>query len=248
VAAEKIGIEGRVSFYEQAGALRDFVQNHLLQLAALTLMEPCPHNYDFADLPERRLTALEQLRPPPPDEFDKKAFRAQYKGYRQEVGNSKSITETFVALELNSRDPRWQGVPIYLATGKNLDQKLTQIRINFKRSSASEANTLILRIQPREAVELDLWVKRPGYERDLQKKTLSFYYEQEFKDRLPDAYEQVLVEAMRSSRTLFTSNDEVLASWQILQPVLARWSMSADNLHFYKPGSSAEEILALKSG
>jgi glucose-6-phosphate 1-dehydrogenase len=242
VAAESIGIEGRAELWESTGILRDFVQSHLLQLAALTLMEPCPPDFDFADLPKRRLAALQQLSVPA-DKLDTSVVRGQYEGYREEVDNPKSTAETFAALQLQSSDPRWQAVPIYLACGKNLDQKLTQIRINFKRGSETEANMLVLRVQPREGIELDLWVKRPGYERAVEKKTLSFSYEQDFKDRLPNAYEQILVDAIRGSHSLFASSQEVLESWRILQPIIDYWKLSKDDLIIYKPGSSVEEVL-----
>jgi glucose-6-phosphate 1-dehydrogenase len=241
VAAEKIGVGGRGGFYEQTGALRDIIQSHLLQLAALTMMDPCPHDFDFADLPARRLAALRQLKVA--KDLESSLMRGQYRGYRREVGNAESASETFVALKLQSADERWQGVQVYLASGKNLDQKLTQIRINFKKVRDAEANTLILRVQPREGIELDLWVKQPGYERRLQKKSLSFYYEQNFEDRLPDAYEQVIVDVLRGSHTLFASGEEVLESWRILQPVLDFWSKGDGALKIYKPGSSVEQVL-----
>lgn len=242
VIAEKIGIEGRGNFYEQTGALRDIIQSHGLQLAALTLMEPCPHDFDFNDLPARRLAALRQLAVPK-EELSRAEIRAQYEGYQKEADNPNSTTETFAALKLESSDPKWADTPVYLATGKALDQKLTQIRINFKKDDNSEPNTLVLRLQPREGIELDLWVKQPGYERKLQKKTLSFSYEQDFDDRLPNAYEQILVDAMRGSQSLFASSGEVLESWRIIQPVLEHWTAQMAELKKYEPGSSAEDIL-----
>ncbi|MBX4188815.1 glucose-6-phosphate dehydrogenase (NADP(+)) [Candidatus Saccharibacteria bacterium] len=242
VTAESIGIEGRVKLWESTGSLRDFLQSHLLQLAALTIMEPCPHDFDFSDLPKRRLVALKQLYVDKND-LDKTAIRAQYDGYRDEVDNPDSKAETFVALQLHSSDPRWKNVPIYLATGKKLDRKLTQIRINFKKDREAEANMLTLRIQPNEAIELDLWVKRPGYERELQKKTLSFSYEQDFEDRLPNAYEQILVDAFRGSHSLFASSEEVLESWRIIQPVIDYWQQDDSEVKQYKSGSTIEELL-----
>jgi glucose-6-phosphate 1-dehydrogenase len=241
VVAEEIGIEGRAHFYEQTGALRDIIQSHGLQLAALTLMEPCPHDFDFNDLPARRLAALKQLNVA--DTMDRSAVRGQYQGYKDEAGNPASSVETFAALELHSSDPRWQTVPIYLATGKNLDQRLTQIRINFKKDNSSAANTLIMRVQPREGIELDLWVKQPGYERQLQKKTLSFSYAQDFEERLPNAYEQIIVDALRGSQSLFAGSGEVLESWRIIQPVLDSWQSSDKGIKIYRPGSSVEDIL-----
>jgi glucose-6-phosphate 1-dehydrogenase len=242
VAAEEIGVEGRTAFYEQTGALRDFVQSHLMQLAALTLMEPYSDLFDFSDLSKRRAEVLRHLEISKAD-LGQTVVRAQYEGYHEEVGNLGSTIETFVALKLISNHQRWEGVPIYLATGKKLDQRLTQIRVNFRQTNNAEANTLIIRIQPREGIELDIWVKKPGYERQLEKKTLSFSYQQNFQDRLADAYEKVLVDAIRSDQSLFASSEEVIASWQILQPVLDYWKTNPDKLKIYKPGSSVEEIL-----
>jgi glucose-6-phosphate 1-dehydrogenase len=168
--------------------------------------------------------------------------RGQYKGYQEEVDNRGSNTETFVSLGLASHDERWKNVPLRLVTGKNLKEKLTEIRVYFKEIDSSEKNLLILRIQPREAIEMQLWVKRPGYERRLQKLPLEFTYEKHFK-RLPDAYEQVLVDAMQSNHSLFAGSEEVLESWRILQPVQDKWSMDSDSPVIYKPGSTVEEIL-----
>lgn len=242
VAAETIGIEGRAAFYEQTGALRDVIQSHLMQLAALVLMEPCTEVFAFSELPQRRLAAMKALQLPPADHFAQNIKRGQYQTYRQEVNNPRTTVETFAALTLTSNDRRWQGVPIRLITGKSLNQKTTEICIYFKKNYASEANLLTLHIQPREGIELDLWVKEPGYERKLQKLPLSFAYENHF-GRLPGAYEQVLVDAMRGSQSLFASNEEVLASWAVLQPVLERWSMNGADLSFYRPGSSIEAVL-----
>ena len=241
VAAEKIGIGMRGGFYEQTGALQDMIQSHLLQLAALTLMDPCPHDFDFADLPQRRLAALKKIKARRAD-FKDSLFRGQYSGYRQEVGNPNSQIETFIALKLVSNDPRWRWVPVYLATGKKLDQKLTQIRINFKKSREAEANRLVLRIQPREGIEIDLWIKEPGYERKLRRIAHSFDYDYHF-GRLPDAYEQVIVDVLRGSHTLFASSQEVLESWRIVQPVLNHLNKSKAGLKIYRPGTPIEKIL-----
>jgi glucose-6-phosphate 1-dehydrogenase len=238
-AAEKISIEGRVNFYEGTGALRDIVQSHLMQLAALTIMEPCSHLFDFNELPLRRLDALRSLK------LDgNQVVRGQYEGYKQEVDNRASTTETFVFLNLESSDERWQGVPISLATGKNLNKKRTEIRVYFKKVDESEENLLILRIQPDEAIVLQLWVKQPGYERKLQKIPHEFTYSKHF-DRLPDAYEQVLVDAIKSNHSLFASSAEVLASWEALEPVLDKWRQGSDDIVIYPPGSSSEEVLRL---
>ncbi|MEX0881305.1 MAG: glucose-6-phosphate dehydrogenase [Candidatus Saccharimonadales bacterium] len=240
IVAEKIDIEGRALFYESTGALRDIIQSHLLQLAALTLMEPCTGVFDYAELPGRRLIALNALKV----DMEEPVIRAQYEDYRREVKNPDSATETFVGLTLESEDPRWQGVPILLASGKNLNDKLTEIRVYFKKKENSEANRLALRIQPKEGIELDLWVKEPGYERRLQQKHLAFNYEQHY-ERLPDAYERVLLDAIRGSQSLFASSGEVLESWRILEPIQQKWSMDNRDLQFYQPGRTIEEVLKL---
>jgi glucose-6-phosphate 1-dehydrogenase len=242
-AIEKIGIQGRTNFYESTGALRDFVQSHLLQLAALILMEPCSDIFDFEEIPRRRLAALKAIAPVPQDKCGELVLRAQYDGYEAEVKNPGSRVETFVSLSLESTDPRWRGVPIRLITGKSMNQKLTEIRITFKKTSASASNTLVFRIQPNEGIELDLVAKKPGYERQLQDLKWTFDYDQHFTGRLPDAYEMVIVDAMRGNHSLFASSDEVLASWQILQPVLDCWNMTSGDLKTYKPGSTIQEIL-----
>ena len=240
VAAEKIDIEGRVGFWESTGLLRDFVQSHLLQLAALTLMRPCAHMFDFAEMPERRLEALDTLRVADVN----KVIRGQYRGYREEVKNPKSMSETFVAFELRSSDPRWVGAPINIFNGKSLDQKLTQIEIHFKKTEGAEPNLLTMRLHPREGIELDLWVKEPGYEPKLQIEPLRFLYEKRF-GRVPDAYEQVLIDAIRSKRSLFASSQEVLTSWRMLQPILDFWKID-DQLIIYKSGSTLEEVITLE--
>lgn len=236
IASEKIGVEGRANFYEQTGALRDFVQSHLLQLAALTLME-LPKAGDWAAIPANRLQALRQLNLP------ERVVRGQYQGYQEEVNNPGSSVETFVSLTFTSKDPRWWGVPITLTTGKALDQKTTEIRIRYKKEEQSEADQLVLRIQPNEGVEVHLLAKRPGYERDVQQVALDFSYEQHFTGAtLPDAYERVFVDAMRSDRSLFTTSDEVLATWQLLDPVQRKWQMADGDLVVYKPGSTLQDV------
>jgi glucose-6-phosphate 1-dehydrogenase len=238
LAEESLGIEGRVELWESTGTLRDFVQSHLMQLTALTLMEPCPDVFDFSMVQPRRLAALQSLEL---SDAKDSVIKGQYEGYRSEVKNPGSNTETFVALELKSTTPKWQGVPIRLVTGKKLSQKLTEIRVHFKRDQSSQTNMLKLRIQPKEAVELELWVKKPGYDQDLQKLPLDFNYQQYF-DKLPDAYEQVIVDAVRSRTNLFASGEEVLASWKVLQPLLDDWQRRQSVI--YKPGSAVKQILS----
>lgn len=193
--------------------------------------------FDFSQVRPRRLAALRQLRV----EIGSVA-RAQYEGYRQEVGNPKSNIETFISLKLKSLNPKWQGVPVQLITGKRLKEKLTEIRVYFKKTQSAQANLLRLRVQPKEGIELELWVKKPGYDQELQMLPLDFSYKQHF-DRLPDAYEQVIVDAVRSRANLFASSDEVIASWEVLQPVLDSWVAENKAPKIYKPSSTVQEII-----
>lgn len=235
VASEKIGIEGRAAFYEQTGALRDLVQSHLLQLAALTLMTT-PKKASLNDIPARRLQALQQLHVDPQKPIHESVVRGQYKGYREEVGDLHSATETYVDLHLQSTDPLWEGVPLRLVTGKSLDAKATEIRITYKRDEEFEANQLVIRFQPNEGVEVCLWTKVPGYEWKMDQHSLHLAFKDHF-EALPEAYEQVLVDAINSNHMLFTSSDEVLASWKIIQPIQEAWEMADADLVFYEPGS-----------
>jgi glucose-6-phosphate 1-dehydrogenase len=238
VALEKIGIEGRTGFYEQTGALRDVLQGHLMQLLALTLMD-IPHDLNWEKLPELRLKALQSILLADPS----KATRAQYEGYGLEAKNIDSLTETFVSVELASTAPQWQGVPIVLTTGKALASKTTEVRIRFRKRHDAQSNYLILHIQPDEGVEIELSAKKPGYDRQFQTQKLAFRYPED--TILPDAYEQVLVDAIRSRKSLFTSSDEVLTSWRILQPLLDRWEMSDDSLKTYPVGSPTHSICSV---
>lgn len=235
-ALEKIGIEGRAQFYEQTGALRDFLQGHLLQLLALTVMN-IPDDFEWPMAPHLRLAALTGLKPADPV----KAVRAQYRGYQEEVSNPGSQTETFVSAIFESTDPTWQGVPFTLTTGKAMNEKTTEIRVSFKKTHQAQTNCLVFRIQPHEGIEIDLVTKKAGYEREFEDHSLEFAYAAD--TELPDAYEQVLVDALRSRKSLFTSSEEVLRSWQLVQPLLDTWGMSKDPLPIYEPGSTVHNIL-----
>ncbi len=238
-ASQHFGIEGRATFYEQTGALRDIIQSHLLQLAALTLME-IPKGDDWQAIPDSRLRALEKMSLFNNPETS--VTRGQYRSYKEEVNNQSSSVETFVSLTIKSSDPVWENVPIVLIAGKGLDNTSTEIKISYKRDEVGESNTLILRIQPNEGVELQLWAKEPGYERKLRQLPLTFSYSEHFAD-VPEAYERVFVDAMKGDRSLFTGSEEVLASWRVLSPVQEYWqSVGGDGLVIYESGSKANEI------
>ena len=237
-ASEKIGIEGRANFYEQTGALKDIIQSHLLQLAALTLME-LSETFDVVDVPEKRLSALKSLQL-----VIGKSIHGQYEGYRKETDNSNSIVETFASLTLASTSSEWRGVPIILTTGKNLDAKKTEIKITYRQEDVRESNQLILRLQPNEGIELSLWTKRPGYDKQIEQHKLHFDYKDHY-ETLPEAYERVLVDAINSDHSLFTSSAEVLEAWRIIEPIQRRWESQGDDLVVYPVGSKASQVIAL---
>lgn len=237
IASEKIGIEGRVGFYEQTGALRDVLQGHLMQLLALVLMD-VPEQIDWNDIPHLRLDALRAITPADPT----RAVRAQYDTYQTEVDNSGSQTETFAAVELASTSPLWKGVPLHLITGKALDRKTTEIRIHFRKQHEAQSNCLTFSIQPNEGVTIELFTKKPGYDREFEPQRLVYTYPED--TTLPDAYEHVIVDAIRSQKSLFTTSEEILASWRILQPVQGNWMMDDTQvLPVYASGASIDAVI-----
>ncbi|MDB5244584.1 MAG: zwf, glucose-6-phosphate 1-dehydrogenase [Parcubacteria group bacterium] len=230
-AIEEIGIEGRSHFYEQTGALRDLVQSHLLQLAALILM-PLPQKAELREIPGRRLRALQSLRLSDVEPVR----RGQYIGYRDEVRNPSSSVETFVAFTLISDDPFFIGVPVTLMTGKRMGKKATEVRVVYKTFEEKGSNTLVLRLQPNEGVSLSLYFKRPGYTSAVEERTFDFSYASST-SVLAEAYEKVLVDAISGDHDLFVSSDEVLESWRIIAPIQEAWAMSSGDLTLYEPGS-----------
>lgn len=239
-AFEEIGIVGRAQFYEQTGALRDVLQGHLVQLLALVLMD-VPSRLDWGSVPDLRLQALKRILPADPT----KSVRAQYSTYRQETGVSASKVETFVQVCLESDASDWENVPISLVTGKALDRKETEIIIYFRAGNIDQTNSLKFKIQPDEGIEIDLFTKKPGYERVMESQKLSFSYPAD--EALPEAYEQVLVDAINSRKSLFTTSQEIIESWRILQPVLTSWNFDDQEITFYEVGSSAQDVIALHS-
>lgn len=237
--SEKIGIEGRSVFYEQTGALRDSLQSHLLQLLAATTMEE-PRGLSSESIHAERLKLLRAVEQVPADKLGERAVRAQYAGYRKEVVRPQSITETYAALKLFIANSRWDGVPLYIRTGKALREKQTTISLHFKHAEGStkHGNTLTFFIQPNEGIGIDLCVKHPGFDNRIDTASMDFSYQRSFDDHgHPDAYERVLVDAVRGDRTLFATSEEVIASWHILQPVVEAWTRDGAGLQTYQPGS-----------
>ncbi len=241
-AAEAIGIEGRAAFYDPVGALRDFVQNHLMQLLAITTMD-VPRVVNAGSVHMERLRLLEAVKPIPPNEVVDLATRGQYRGYRDEVANPDSITETFARLKLQIDNNAWRGVPIVLQTGKRLNERSTHITLTFGGDSREPANTLTFRIQPNEGIALELLAKEPGFDQRTRPVEMAFDYAGSFgPDSQPNAYEHVLLDGIRGDQTLFTTSDEVLASWRIVDAVVGEWSKSGDGLIIYEPGTPADAI------
>lgn len=233
--AEEVGIEGRWGYFDRSGQLRDMVQNHLLQILTLVAMEP-PVTLDAENIRNEKLKVLKALRPITGDTVDTKAVRGQYTagflkggpvpGYLEEEGcNGQSSTETFVALRVDIDNWRWADVPFYLRTGKRMTAKRTEIAIYFKRLPHNifkesyrslPANRLIIRLQPHEGVEIEVLNKVPGLLKgvQLQQTVLDLSFSEAFRDtRIADAYERLLLEAMRGNQALFIRRDEVEQAW-----------------------------------
>ena len=241
--AEQVGIEHRAGYYDQTGALRDMVQNHLLQLLTLTAMEP-PVAFEADDVRDKKLDVLRAIRRYSVDEVERYVVRGQYgpgwimgepvPGYRQEPDvPPESNTETYVALKMFVDNWRWQGVPFYLRTGKRLPKRVSEIAVQFRRvphllflpeeSGSIRPNVLALRIQPDEGISLRFEVKMPGPAVQVRSVTMDFLYGQAFGVRTPDAYERLLLDAMLGDQTLFTRADEVDQAWQVMEPILEAW-------------------------
>jgi glucose-6-phosphate 1-dehydrogenase len=242
-AAEDIGIEGRAGYYEGAGALRDLVQNHMLQLLALLTIEP-PASFEANRLRDEKVKVLEAIVPPRVADVSSMAVRAQYgpgvsggepvPGYREEEGVAPdSRTETYAALRLHVSNWRWSGVPFYLRTGKRLARKVTEIAVTLKpvphlafQSAGSigvQPNQVILTVQPDEGVSVSLGAKIPGSRMRIRPVNMEFRYGTSFLSESPEAYERLILDAMRGDATLFTRNDEIEALWGIIDPVLTAW-------------------------
>ena len=257
-AAETVGVETRGAFYEETGALRDMVANHLLQLVALTAMEP-PIAFDADSVREQKVQVFRSIHPMTPTEVEHCTVRGQYgpgvidgrpvPGYRQEKAvNPHSRTETYVALEFHVRNWRWAGVPFYVRTGKRLSRQTTEIRVHFKRTPQAlfartpdeemDPNIITFTIQPNEGISICFGAKRPGQQMVTAPVQANFLYESVFGSGTPVAYATLLLDSMRGDPTLFTRGDEVEAEWRIITPIEEAWAeMPAPNFPNYSAGS-----------
>ncbi|MDE2030947.1 MAG: glucose-6-phosphate dehydrogenase (NADP(+)) [Patescibacteria group bacterium] len=239
--SEEIGIEGRVKFYEQTGALRDLIQSHLLQLLALVIMD-IPENFNFKEIPHLRYKALSNLHLKSVKSTQDSAIRGQYIGYREEVNNLNSMTETFASINLESDDPNWKDVDIKLTTGKALDKKFAEIKILYKKIKTYESNELLINLQPNEKISLGISIKSPGYDYPINSQYLNFSFNEKY-GTIPDAYEQVLFDAIKGNFNLFVTSEEILETWRILDQLQKIWLTSVDNLILYNKGSSINDII-----
>ncbi|MGH9346344.1 MAG: glucose-6-phosphate dehydrogenase [Vicinamibacterales bacterium] len=257
--AEEVGIEGRGAYYDEAGALRDIVQNHMFQLLTLVAMEP-PISFRAENLRDEKVKVLHAVPPFSPDDVRRKVVRGQYAGYRQEKHVAPdSTTDTFVAMRLCVDNWRWAGVPFYLRTGKRMPKRLTEIAVQFKqppfiifRGTAIDhlnPNVLIIRIQPNEGISLAFDAKVPGPLDKLGTVTMDFSYSDYFGGAPSTGYETLLYDAMIGDQTLFHRMDIVEAGWQVVAPALETWSHDGPRgLTFYEPGTAgpreAEALVA----
>jgi glucose-6-phosphate 1-dehydrogenase len=267
-AAETLGVEGRAGYYETAGALRDMVQNHLLQLLCLVAME-APTDLSADSIRDEKVKVVRSLHHYRADEIAELVVRGQYirgainaknvPGYREEEKvNPESETETYVALRLRIDNWRWSEVPIYLRVGKRLPKSATEISVHFKKapmvlfnrdSTEHDQNVLVIRIQPDEGISLRMMAKIPGTSLRIEPVKMDFHYGTSFGKASPEAYERLLLDAMSGDATLFARRDEVEEAWAFIDTIEEAWTeKNALPLTFYPAGSwgpeEADELLA----
>ncbi len=254
--AETLGVEGRAGYYDTSGALRDMVQNHMLQLLCLVAMEP-PTSISADAVRDEKLKILQSLRPFTAENIGSHTVRGQYRagasaggavnGYLEELGSDASKTETYVALKAEIGSWRWNGVPFYMRSGKRLASRMSEIVVQFKPvphsvfdASAGEIspNRLIIRLQPNEGVKLTLMIKDPGPGgMRLRSVPLDMSFADAFGVRNPDAYERLLMDVVRGNQTLFMRRDEVTAAWKWIDPILDYWKESSELPKPYTSGT-----------
>ena len=265
--AESIGVEDRGGFYETAGAMRDIVQNHVLQVLSLFLMEP-PTSFHPEAIRDEKLKLLRAIRPfAGEQDIARRTVRGQYArggtrerpmpGYREEPGvDPVSSVETFVALRLDIDNWRWDGVPVYVHTGKRLPQRITEVAVEFQRppqlplfpGSDLEPDALLLRIAPSEGLSIRFGAKVPGRSFDVRKASMDFAYAEGFPNGSANAYERVIFDALHGDPTLIIRADEVGRSWRIVDPIIKYWATSSEPIPLYPAGTwgprEANELIA----
>jgi glucose-6-phosphate 1-dehydrogenase len=263
-AAEELGIGSRADYYDSSGALRDLIQNHMLQLLCHVAMEP-PVSFTAEEVRNEKVKVLQAIPQPTAAEIPEISLRAQYgaghaggddvPGYLEEEGVPEdSATETYAALRLEVDNWRWAGVPFYLRTGKRLARKVTEIAVTLKPvphlafsqdgSLGVQPNQLVLTLQPNEGVSLRLGAKIPGTRMIIRPVNMEFLYGTAFLSQSPEAYERLITDAMRGDATLFTRNDEVEAQWRICDPIVGAWAEMPGPLATYEAGSQGPKEAA----
>jgi glucose-6-phosphate 1-dehydrogenase len=264
--AEAIGVEGRGAYYEEAGVVRDMIQNHVFQVTSLIAME-APASLSANSVRDEKVKAMLAVRPIPPDRVDEYAVRGQYgagyvlgekvSGYREEPGvNPESSTETFAALKLYFDNWRWAGVPFYIRSGKRLPKRVTEIAIQFKdvphrlfteTDAPLEPNVLVVRIQPNEGITLRFGAKLPGQATRIRWVNMDFRYGSSFGVEPPEAYERLLLDCMLGDSTLYARRDMTERGWEIVTPLLEAWAAPAKDFPNYAAGTpgpqSADELV-----
>ncbi len=247
--SEMEGVGGRGAFYDGVGALRDVVQNHMLEMLAVTAMEQ-PRAFDAASIRDQRVKAIEAINCIDSSNVGAAVVRGQYEGYLKEKDvDARSTTETFIALKFTLDTPRWKGVPFYLRTGKMLPQKVTEISIHYKKPVVCYGdlclfpeknvlrNVVSIRIEPDELITINLMAKKPGFNMNLAPVSMTFDYKEMFKEGSPESYERLLLDAIRGDATLFARTDGIAASWQFVTKILKGFSQTSSKLVTYKPGT-----------
>jgi glucose-6-phosphate 1-dehydrogenase len=254
--AEELGVEARGDFYDNTGALRDMVQNHLLQLLSIVAMEP-PHSMDSDSVRDEKLRVLRALKPTDPRDISRVAVRGQYHGgvirgaavpaYANESGvRPDSTTETFVALKAEIENWRWAGVPFFLRTGKRLADRVAEIVVNFRAVPHSAlgatalragANRLVIRLQPNETIRLYCLAKKPGEGMNLSSVHLDLAFDQFFREGQMEAYQRLLLDVINGRLALFVRRDEQEAAWRWVEPILNEWAASGTKPKPYAAGT-----------
>ncbi|OYD60650.1 UNVERIFIED_ORG: glucose-6-phosphate 1-dehydrogenase [Burkholderia sp. CF145] len=262
--AEQVGVEGRGAFYERTGAMRDMVQNHLLQLLCILAMEP-PLSLEADAVRDEKLKVLRSLKPLSKADVARQTVRGQYTagemygepvaGYLDEPDiRADSRTETFVALKVELNNWRWAGVPFYLYTGKRLQSRVAEIVVNFRdvphsvfgsSATAGRGNRLVIRLQPDESLKLYLMTKAPGDEMSVRPVSLNLEFSSAFSTRRRDAYERLLLDVIRGRLTLFMRGDELDAAWQWIDPVIGAWREQDPPEPYAAGGAGPDAALAL---
>ncbi|MBV7409963.1 glucose-6-phosphate dehydrogenase [Maritimibacter sp. DP1N21-5] len=255
--SETVGVGGRGGYYDKSGAMRDMVQNHLMQLLCLTAMEP-PSRFEPDAVRDEKLKVIRALQPVEPADIVRGQYKSQKESYIDDVENPRSITESYIALKVEIANWRWNGTPFYLRTGKRMKERVSEIVVRFKEpphsifeeDTGQTANELTIRLQPNEGMDLTVTIKEPG---PGGMRLIDVPLDMTFAEALgeeaadvPDAYERLIMDVIRGNQTLFMRGDEVEAAWAWTDPLIESWEAREDRPHSYEPGSTGpEEALIL---